>query len=97
MSMMLILVNKNMKYPKTLEKYQDIAGKWQVRVQISDNRSIFFKFQKKPTKTEIKTETLRFIKNQNRQSETERIDMEITKLKERKAQLNNKVISKPQA
>ncbi len=85
-------------YQKTLEKYQDIAGKWQVRVLISDDKSVFFKFQKEPTKAEIKAETLKFIENidKDKQLEIERIDEEIARLKERKAHIKSKIISKPQ-
>lgn len=85
-------------YQKTLEKYQDVAGKWQVRVLISDDKSVFFKFQKEPTEEEIKAETLKFIESidKNKQSEIERIDEEIVRLEERKAHIKSKIISKPQ-
>jgi len=46
---------------RVTEKYQDMAGKWRVRVQVGDTETAFFKFQNEPSETEIDAEAGKFL------------------------------------
>ena len=76
----------NYAYKKTIEKFQDMAGKWQVRVLIADDSAIFLKFDHNPTVDEVKTEVAKYIENLARQKleELKIIDEQINGLQERK-------------
>ena len=45
-----------MKYGGITESYKDIAGKWRVRVFITDTDTVFLKFQHQPTEQEVRAE-----------------------------------------
>lgn len=44
-----------------VEKYQDMAMKWRVRVSFDDNSSTFLKFQTDPTDEEVFAEANKYI------------------------------------
>jgi len=44
-----------------VEKYQDMAMKWRVRVSFDDNSSTFLKFQTNPTDEEVFAEANKYI------------------------------------
>jgi len=87
-----------LKYQKILEKYKNIAGKWYVRVAISDTEAIFLKFQTEPTEMVIKQEVSKFIKNKRQAKirELESINQQISSLQDRKEFLESEIASRPQ-
>jgi len=52
-----------MEYKGITEQYQDMAGKWRVRVLITDTDTIFLKFQTEPTEQEVIDATVLYITN----------------------------------
>ena len=83
-------------YQKIIEKFQDISGKWRVRVLIADTEVIFLKFDHEPTISEVKAEVARYIENLAKQkvNELEMVSRQIEELQERKVILEQE-ISKP--
>jgi len=83
----------NYAYKETIEKFKDMAGKWQVRVLVADNEAIFLKFDHDPTVDEVKTEVTKYIKNLARQKseELKMIDEQINRLQERKKVLEQEI------
>jgi len=74
---------------KIKEKYQDIAGRWRIIVDIGNGECQMFKFQKEPRLEEIDAELQKFIQNQqtSKLNELETINQEIVRLQTRKAEL----------
>jgi hypothetical protein len=48
---------------KIVEKFEDVAKKWRVRVLLDDGSAIFLKFQKEPTEAEALVETDKYLAN----------------------------------
>ena len=88
-----------LQYQKTLEKYKNIAGKWCVRVAISDDEAIFLKFQEEPTEEMVKAEVSKFIQNKSKEleRELENVNEQIQLLQDRKEFLESKISPEPQA
>ena len=42
-----------MEFLGIVEQFTDMAGKWRVRVKISDDETIFLKFQDEPTEQQV--------------------------------------------
>ena len=74
---------------KIKEKYQDIAGRWRIIVDIGNGECQMFKFQKEPQLAEIDAELQKFIQNQqtSKLNKLETINQEIVRLQTRKAEL----------
>lgn len=58
-----------LKFKKIARKEQDIAGKWRVWVEISDDEAVILKFQENPTATRVKDETIKYIENRLKEKE----------------------------
>ena len=58
-----------MSFRKIVNKEQDLAGKWRVWVKISDDETVILKFQKNPTTTKVKEETIKYINNRLKEEE----------------------------
>ena len=58
-----------LKFKKIARKEQDVAGKWRVWVEISDDEAVILKFQENPTATRVKDETIKYIKNKLKEEE----------------------------
>jgi len=58
-----------LKFKKIARKEQDVAGKWRVWVEISDDEAVILKFQENPTATIVKDETIKYIKNKLKEEE----------------------------
>ena len=83
-------------YQKIAEKHQDIAGKWYARVVISNEETIFLKFDHNPSVDEIKQETAKYCNRliEQENNELEEVNRQISELQARKIVLEQKV-SKP--
>ena len=58
-----------LKFKKIARKEQDVAGKWRVWVEISDDEVVILKFQENPTATIVKDETIKYIENRLKEKE----------------------------
>jgi len=58
-----------LKFKKIARKEQDVAGKWRVWVEISDDEAVILKFQENPTATRVKDETIKYIENRLKEKE----------------------------
>jgi len=70
-----------------------MAGKWQIRVLIADDKAIFLKFDHNPTIDEVKTEVAKYIENLAKQKSEELkiINEQINRLQERKKVLEQEI------
>lgn len=85
----------SLEFKKIISLEQDIAGKWRALVDV-DDETIMLKFQTKPTLQTVKKEASQFINNKViendiiKETELENIKNEITRLQDRKAELESK-------
>ena len=56
-------------FKRIARKEQDMAGKWRVWVEISDDEAVILKFQENPTATRVKEETIKYINNRLKEEE----------------------------
>jgi len=61
---------EQLSFRKILRKEQDMAGKWRVWVEVSDNEAMILKFQKNPTDTEVKDVCLKVIDNRTQEEQS---------------------------
>jgi hypothetical protein len=54
-----------------ISKEQDIAEKWMVRVAITSNESVFFKFEANPSQEEVDAEVIKHLATQELASSPE--------------------------
>lgn len=48
---------------RIVEKWQDVAGKWRVKVALNENESVILKFQENPSDEVILAETNKYLKS----------------------------------
>jgi len=61
---------EQLSFKKIARKEQDMAGKWRVWVEVSDNEAMILKFQKNPTDTEVKDVCLKVIDNRTQEEQS---------------------------
>jgi len=61
-----------LEFKKIARKEQDMAGKWRVWVEISNDEAVILKFQKNPIATRVKDETIKYIENRLKEEELEK-------------------------
>ena len=61
-----------LEFKKIARKEQDMAGKWWVWVEISNDEAVILKFQKNPIVTRVKDETIKYIENRLKEEELEK-------------------------
>lgn len=77
------------------ETFKDIAGKWRLRVSISNDEDVFLKFQHNPSLKEVKIEIVKLIQNRksDKQKESDKINERIKQLQEQKGILEKEITS----
>jgi hypothetical protein len=60
---------EQLSFKKIARKERDMAGKWRVWVEVSDNEAVILKFQKDPTATRVKEEIANYINNRLKEEE----------------------------
>jgi hypothetical protein len=82
-------------FQRIAEKFKDMAGKWRVRVCISDAEAIFLKFDHDPSLEEVKNETAKLILSRklDKQTELDQVNRRIKELQAQKVILERQIAS----